>query len=91
MNKIGTEDQLNIYLQQVPKTWMTENVGKSLHISPVWYMLLCLKILVFFSKAIINDIHLVCSAPKTHQKVVWFNIAVKKTPRMHILNSTYLH
>jgi|APAra0007618407_1042631.scaffolds.fasta_scaffold00237_6 quinol-cytochrome oxidoreductase complex cytochrome b subunit len=68
MNKIGTEDQLNIYLQQVPKTWMTENVGKSLHISPVWYMLLCLKILVFFSKAIINDIHLRLEINSVNQK-----------------------
>ena len=54
-------------------------------------MLLCLKILVFFSKAIIDDINLVGFAAKTHQKVVRFDIAVKKATGMHVLNSAYLH
>jgi len=35
-------------------------------------------------------IYLVCFTSKAHQKIVWLNVAMKETSRMHIFNSVNL-
>jgi hypothetical protein len=55
---------------------------------PVRDMHMGLWVSVFFCKPKVNYVHLVCLLSETHEEVVWFDIAVDETSRVHKLHTT---
>ena len=74
---------------------MSINTGISscackIFIFSVWNVLVSLLISILFSQAKVNDVHKIPFLPKTHQKVVWFDITMDEVLRVNIFQSANL-
>ena len=57
---------------------------------PVWNVLVCCWIPVFFCQPVIDDVNLVRSSSKTHEEVIRLDITMQETLRVKVLDSINL-